>query len=128
MDEYNNFETLDHFKGSIWVTKHQKDSEQKGLNVCSLVNGKFKVLHYIIKSEKGYTFDQTKFYKELEEIIEMILISLGAMNLLKTKPDESVITCQKCNKTFYEGNVNIVDYSIDLCVKCEEDYKKERVN
>ncbi|MCY7947947.1 hypothetical protein P8891_05715 [Bacillus atrophaeus] len=124
MNVYNNFETLSHYKGSIWVTEHQSDSEEKGLNLCSLIGGDFKVLYYIIKTKNGYTFDHGKFYKDLDEIINEALSSLGLLNLLDVEPDESIITCQKCNKTFNEGNVNIVDYPIDLCVKCEEEYKK----
>ncbi|WP_144624775.1 hypothetical protein [Bacillus velezensis] len=123
MNVYNNFETLGHYKGSIWVTKHQPDLEQKGLNVCSLIDGDFKVLYYIVKTKNGYTFDHGEFYKDLDGIINEVLSSLGLLNLLSVEPDESVITCQKCNKTFYEGDVNIVDYPIDLCVKCEEEYK-----
>ncbi|MGE6627806.1 hypothetical protein [Bacillus pumilus] len=125
MNKYNNFETLDYFRGSIWVTKHQANSEQKGLNICSLANGIFTVLYYIVKTENGYTFNHKKYYSNLEEIINKALFSLGLSNLLEQEPDEIIIECEKCNKKFHENYVNIVDYPTDLCNVCEENYLRK---
>ncbi|RKJ45990.1 DUF3850 domain-containing protein, partial [Butyricicoccus sp. 1XD8-22] len=38
--------------------------------------------------------------------------------------DESIITCSGCGLDFDEGDVNIIDYDLDLCIQCEKKYLK----
>jgi hypothetical protein len=44
---------------------------------------------------------------------------------MKEVVDETVITCSVCGLNFDEADVNIIDYDLDLCGKCEEKHKKE---
>ncbi|MDC3424228.1 hypothetical protein NC797_06865 [Aquibacillus sp. 3ASR75-11] len=34
--------------------------------------------------------------------------------------DETIITCSVCGRNFDEGDVNIIDYDLDLCISCEK--------
>lgn len=36
--------------------------------------------------------------------------------------DESIITCSVCGNNFEEGDVNIIDYDLDLCTECEKEF------
>lgn len=88
MNQWNNHETLDHFKGSIWVTKHSKDDTlPKGLNICHhfKYNNEedFRVLYYIILTEQGYTTSYNTFYQTLEEIVNVCLKANGTLAMLE---------------------------------------------
>ncbi|NUH84776.1 hypothetical protein HUN92_13710 [Bacillus firmus] len=88
MNQRNNHETLDHFKGSIWVTKHSKDDAlPKGLNICHQFKydneEDFRVLYYIILTEKGYTTSYNTFYETLEEIVKVCLKANGTLSMLE---------------------------------------------
>lgn len=45
MNKWNNYETLEHYNGMIWVSK-SLEKEKRG-NICVLHNDEFRVLAYI---------------------------------------------------------------------------------
>jgi hypothetical protein len=91
MNEWNNFNTLQHVKGSIWITKHDPEVKgPKGLNICEYNQylKDFRVLTYIIKNEKGYCSNPDGKYYDLMGIIESWLMAqFGTLNRLE---DENV--------------------------------------
>ncbi|MEY9973186.1 formylmethanofuran dehydrogenase subunit E [Lysinibacillus sp. RC46] len=62
-----------------------------------------------------YSFYQKRAY-EASEIITKSKVALEWF--------DSIITCSLCGKTFNEADVNVVDYSDDVCVNCEPNYKE----
>ena len=73
MNEWNNFNTLELYKGGIWIKKHNS-KENKGLNIYYYDYPKkdFIAIAYIIKNEKRYTYSHNQYYN-LDEIINVIL-------------------------------------------------------
>ncbi len=109
MNKWNNYETLEHHEGMIWVSKLLK-SENRG-NICALENAEFRVLAYISP-------DQLE-NKDLNTIVTEIVKENGTSYMLD---DDSKISCTICGKTFDESDVNIVDYPDDVCINCEKSY------
>ncbi|MBQ0137939.1 MAG: hypothetical protein KBT36_01435 [Kurthia sp.] len=105
MDEWNNYETLEHHEGMIWVSKLFK-TENRG-NICMLKNGHFHVLAYIAPAQLKT--------KDLNTVVMETLNAAGIRNM-------EYITCSICGKDFDEADVNIVDYPDDVCISCEKNY------
>lgn len=114
MNKWNNFETLEHFRGYIWISKELKETS-KG-NVCVLQDGQFKVLAYIEPSRLEK--------QDLESLIHNIVKANGTLWMLE---EEDLITCTVCNNMYEEEQVNIVDFEDDVCVYCEETYQNSQV-
>lgn len=108
MNKLNNFETLEHHKGRIFVSKLFK-LENRG-NICYLQNGEFLLLAYVSPSMLEN--------KDLDTLIKDIVIANGTPYMLL----EDIITCSVCGNSYDEGDVNIVDYPDDVCVNCEKNY------
>ncbi|WP_080871749.1 hypothetical protein [Oceanobacillus timonensis] len=82
MNKYNNYSTLEHYEGRIWFTKTDNKKEQQGINICQETKEDFRVLYYVIKTEKGYTFDHNKYYS-LDNIVYECLKSNGTLWMLE---------------------------------------------
>lgn len=117
MNKYNNYSTLNHYKGSIWITKIDEAKENQGINICLKTNDDYNVLCYVIKSKKGYTFNHNKYYS-LDDIVYSFLESYGTLWMLEDRA-----TCQVCNKSFLETDINMIDYELDVCTQCEKTIK-----
>lgn len=115
MDNYNNLNNLTHFKGAIWISK-SFNTEKKG-NICLKVQdtGEFQVLSYISPIQLKN--------RNVKDVVESSINALGLMKWLEFE-DESIITCSVCGFSYDEGDVNIVDYELDLCVVCEKGHLK----
>lgn len=115
MDNYNNLKDLIHFKGGIWISKIF-ESENRG-NIClkNQHSGEFQVIAYISPSELEN--------RDFKVVVESTLKALGLIKWLELE-DESIITCSVCGLNFDEGDVNIIDYELDLCVQCEKSHRK----
>lgn len=113
MGNYNNIKDLIHFKGGIWISK-SFNTEKRG-NIClkNQDTGEFQVLAYISPLEI--------VNRHFEDVIESNLKALGLLKWLEFE-DESVITCSSCGFSFDEGDVNIIDYDLDLCIQCEKEH------
>lgn len=105
MDEWNNYETLEHHEGMIWVSK-LFETENRG-NICMLKNGQFHVLAYISPEQLEK--------KDLNTVLLETLNARGMQNV-------EYITCSICGKDFDEADVNIVDYPDDVCINCKKTY------
>ncbi len=85
-----------------------------------------------IESMRKYQAGQIKLKEFSEEISEYSFYQKRAYEASQiiTKSQkalewfDSLITCSICSKTFEESEVNIVDYSDDVCVNCEPNYKE----
>ncbi|MGG6448255.1 hypothetical protein [Pseudobacillus badius] len=102
MNKWNNFETLEHYQGHIWIGKTFK-KENRG-NICVLQNGDFRVL--------GYVSPEMLADKDLKKLIYDTVESRGTLWMLE---DESLITCSVCGHSYKEEKVNVVDYVDDVC-------------
>lgn len=84
-----------------------------------------------IESMRKYQAGQIKLKEFSEEISEYSFYQKRAYEASQiiTKSQkalewfDSLITCSICSKTFEESE-NIVDYSDDVCVNCEPNYKE----
>lgn len=112
MNIWNNFDTLEHHKGQIWVSKSFR-TENLG-NICILINEDFHVLAYI-SPERLKT-------KDLATIVNEVVEANGTAYMLE---DETTIMCSVCCKVFNEADVNIVDYVDDVCISCEKQYQTD---
>ncbi|MGE7843620.1 hypothetical protein ACQKNX_22925 [Lysinibacillus sp. NPDC093712] len=112
MNKWNNYETLEHHKGMIWVGKLIK-TENKG-NICVNQNGEFRVIAYVSPDMLEH--------KDLDTMVAEVVTAEGTQYLLEE--DETKITCSICGNTYDELMVNIVDYPDDVCLKCESQYRE----
>ncbi|MED5094532.1 hypothetical protein [Bacillus safensis] len=74
-------ENFQHFKGRVWITKHDLDSDCKGVYACIPAKEGFQKIFYFIATKKGYTHDHKKYYT-LDEIVKKGLSSLGLEEFL----------------------------------------------
>lgn len=49
---------------------------------------------------------------------------MGVKYTMEEILDEYIATCQLCGLNFDETEINMIDYELDLCGKCEIDYLK----
>ena len=57
MEKWNNYETLEHYKGKVWISK--KLRTKKAGNVCFKHKEEFRVMAYLAPNIfEGSTFDQ----------------------------------------------------------------------
>jgi len=80
-----NLENYQHYKGLVWITKHDLDSDCKGVYACIRGKEGFQKIFYFIATKEGYTHDHKKFYT-LDEIIKKGLTSFGVGKLLDDLP------------------------------------------
>ncbi|MFY0520595.1 hypothetical protein ACOMCU_22600 [Lysinibacillus sp. UGB7] len=108
----NNYNTLDHHEGMVWISKLFK-TENRG-NICVLLNGEFQVLAYVSP-------DMLET-RDLDTVVADIVAANGTSYKLQT----NLITCSICGITYDETLVNIVDYPDDVCKHCEKNYLDEQ--
>lgn len=89
MNKWNNYETLEHYKGMIWVGKQLKTENRR--NVCVNQNGEFRLIAYVSPD--------MLLGKDLDTLVAEIVIAEGIQYLLE---DETIITCSICGNTYDE--------------------------
>ncbi|MFJ7922505.1 hypothetical protein ACIQ6U_22635 [Lysinibacillus fusiformis] len=80
---------------------------------------KYQAGQITLKEFSEEIFEYSFFQKRAYEASKVITKSQTALEWF-----DSTITCSICGKTFKESEVNIVDYSDDVCVNCEPNYKE----
>ncbi|MEK5081077.1 hypothetical protein MKX73_19315 [Solibacillus sp. FSL W7-1436] len=75
MNKWNNYETLEHFKGKVWVSKSLA-TEKKG-NVCVFFKDDFHVLAYISPNQLEKN--------DLSTVVKAIVEATGTSLMLEDK-------------------------------------------